>query len=316
MNLLWKFPTEPHSIRSSFLSVACPPSIFTLIRSNSLTSPYKQSNYDPNMGLFIIFIIVLCLFKSLVIKSIPMPKQKCIGLNQNEGALISLFEKEPLLCLQKWCYYNGFRSKHCSINIYGKDNTCKACISSYKNFSRDLMYIKGKSCPVLKKIFRKCLFTWISGARWMSIALNKGRCRTWDDKALHFDHLLHYCELPVKRAIPLALSLMYIYCKNFVQSYHLCQFCLYSSLNFSIFDHCHFQTVFHTNVNYCHPFFYSSMKLPFISLIWTFHIVNHFIHYHWCWPNHSHSVSIQWCHISISSGGSCSIRHYESWSVV
>jgi len=109
-----------------------------------------------------------------------------------------------------------------------------------------------------------------------------------------FDHLLHYCELPIKRAIPLALSLMYIYCKNFVQSYHLCQFCLYYSLNFSIFDHCHFQTVFHTNVNYCHPFFYSSMKLPFIPLIWTFHIVNHFIHCHWCWPNHSHSVSIQW----------------------
>ena len=152
------FPPNHIPYDQVFLSVACPPSIFTLIRSNSLTSPYKQSNYDPNMGLFIIFIIVLCLF-SLVIKSIPMPKQKCIGLNQNEGALISLFEKEPLLCLQKWCYYNGFRSKHCSINIYGKDNTCKACISSYKNFSRDLMYIKGKSCPVLKKIFRKCLFT-------------------------------------------------------------------------------------------------------------------------------------------------------------
>ena len=128
------FPVNHSPYDQVILNVACPSSIYILIRKNasyynlaSSTSSNEtlQHACDPDVPLFLIFIFVLTFLTTITCKLKP---KTCKGINTNHEALLDLFKREPILCLQKWHYLRGFRNKSCPFFMFGKENTCKHCI--------------------------------------------------------------------------------------------------------------------------------------------------------------------------------------------
>ena len=152
------FPASHSPHDQVFLHIACPSSTYKLLRRNAsyyhsqsstLSNDTTTLSDDPNIALLLIFIFVFCYLNTILLK---LNSKSCIGINADHDTLMNLFEHQPLLFMKKWHYLRGFRSKRCPLSIFGKGNTCQACMSSNANFSRDYRQILSKSSSIIENI--------------------------------------------------------------------------------------------------------------------------------------------------------------------
>ena len=81
----------------------------------------------------------------------PQCTTLCQGIVHHATKINDLLELDPMQCIKKWSFNNGWRSNSCKMILNTTGDFCTNCLNSDKNFKRDYLKIK-LGCNLTNKL--------------------------------------------------------------------------------------------------------------------------------------------------------------------